>query len=134
MHVQNQKLVLAEKKITISMIFYISKFNEWFIKNIKINFYYIEKNIGGYLMSWTPYACVLLFNSFKTPTETYPIISNITAVFSKSSLVWSTLVYILMNENIKSKIFIKKASSSRNPNEGKKVLNIETYLKSNRNK
>ena len=58
---------------------------------------------------------MLLYNSFKSSEhKDYPVLSNISAVLAKSSVVWSTLVYILTNKNIKSKIFLfRKANSAK---------------------
>ena len=61
---------------------------------------------------------MLLYNSFKSSEhKDYPVLSNISAVLAKSSVVWSTLVYILTNKNIKSKIFLfRKANSAKKSN------------------
>ncbi len=86
------------------MIIYIGIF-----KIIKKRIIFCEyfKFKAGYLITWTPYTFVLLYNSFKSSEhKDYPILSNISAVLAKSSVVWSTLVYILTNKNIKSKIFL----------------------------
>jgi len=83
-HIQNEKLLVAEKRITKSIIIYI----------------------GGFMLTWTPYTFVFLFNSFKKNTNNIdPVLSTVSAVFAKSSVVWSTLFYILSNKTIKSKLF-----------------------------
>jgi hypothetical protein len=82
-------LLLAQTRITISILFYI----------------------GGFLITWTPYTIVFLYNCFKNINdESQPILSTISAVFAKSSVFWSTLFYILTNRNIKSKLLKKKPS------------------------
>ena len=43
------------------------------------------------------------------------MLSTVSAVFAKSSVVWSTLFYILTNKSIKTKILIcKKNNKSKN--------------------
>lgn len=67
--------------------------------------------LGGFLITWTPYTIVFLYNCFKNINdESQPILSTISAVFAKSSVFWSTLLYILTNRNIKSKLLKKKSS------------------------
>ncbi len=60
------------------------------------------------LFRWTPYSFVLMYNSFKNSTEQMPELSTISAVFAKSSVVWSTLIYIVTNRSIKSKLIPKR--------------------------
>lgn len=91
-HLQNLKLLSAENKITISMFIYID----------------------GFIITWTPYSFVLLVNSFKITNYSWPIASTVSAVFAKSSVVWSTFFYLITNKNIKSnlkKLFCKNKSS-----------------------
>ena len=67
--------------------------------------------LGGFLITWTPYTIVFLYNCFKDINdESQPILSTISAVFAKSSVFWSTLFYILTNKNIKSKLLNKNLS------------------------
>jgi len=47
-----------------------------------------------------------MYNSFKPVMyDSMPLVSTLSAVFAKSSVVWSTLFYILTNRTIKSKLF-----------------------------
>lgn len=90
------------------------------------------------MLTWTPYTFVFLFNSFKKNTNNIdPVLSTVSAVFAKSSVVWSTLFYILSNKTIKSKLFeqskIKSISvqytsyRSKSLKNRKKPKEIETF-------
>jgi len=77
----------------------------------------LQKNIKKFILfknyllnkRWTPYSFVLLYNSFKPATyDSMPLISTVSAVFAKSSVVWSTLFYILTNKTVKEKLFQSK--------------------------
>ena len=47
-----------------------------------------------------------MYNSFKpVKYNSLPLASTLSAVFAKSSVLWSTLFYILTNRTIKSKLF-----------------------------
>ncbi len=45
-----------------------------------------------------------MYNSFKPYSDSLPILSTVSAVFAKSSVVWSSLFYIVTNKNIKTKV------------------------------
>ena len=61
---------------------------------------------------------MFLYNCFKnTNDDEYPMFSTISAVFAKSSIFWSTYIYILTNKSIKSKMILTgsiKQSSQNN--------------------
>ena len=98
--------------------------------------------LGGFLITWTPYAFVLLYNSFKNISdEKYLILSTISAVFAKTSVVLSTLFYIFTNNSIKSKFVGKKSRNNTisNPQYNRCALSSKTdsertiLLKRNKN-
>lgn len=61
----------------------------------------------GFVVTWTPYTLILIYNSFlKEQDESLPLMSDISAVIAKSSVIWSTLLYMFTNSNIKSKLNI----------------------------
>jgi hypothetical protein len=66
----------------------------------------------------------LLYNSFKNTTDDeYPMLSTVSAVFAKSSVVWSTLFYVLTNKSIKSKLLMC------NKNNNQSTLTTQYYSK-----
>ena len=89
-HLENQKLLQAEQKITYSMIIYIS----------------------GFVITWTPYTFISLYTSFIKQNESFPTVSLISALIAKTSLVWSTLLYMFTNTNIRSKLKLNKLISA----------------------
>lgn len=60
--------------------------------------------LAGFVITWTPYAVVSLYSAFIDSNAITPIGSTIPALFAKSSMLWSTLLYLLTNKSIKSKM------------------------------
>lgn len=87
------RLLDAQKKITISLIVYIS----------------------GFLVTWLPYSFILLYNTFRASNDPIPNVTNFSLVISKTAFVWSTLLFMFTNRNIRSK------------------LNRKIFLKANKN-
>ena len=56
--------------------------------------------IGGFLMSWAPYASLSMAKSFMQNVKIMPFTSICVALLAKSSLLWTTLFYILTNTKI----------------------------------
>ena len=61
-------------------------------------------NLAGYIVTWTPYAIVSLYSAFINPDHITPIISTLPALLAKSSVVWSTLLYMFTNKTIRTKV------------------------------
>ena len=53
---------------------------------------------------WIPFAFNVVYSAFINPDDISPEISTLAAIFAKTSTVWSTLAYILMEKNINFKI------------------------------
>ena len=51
------------------------------------------------MISWTPYALVSIYNMFFDGSCTF--VTDATALLAKSSVVWSTLIYILKDDCIR---------------------------------
>ena len=57
-------------------------------------------------MSWTPYAMVTMWTSFVNEHTIGPLVASIPAMFAKSSMLWSSLLYIFSNQQIKKQFSI----------------------------
>ena len=66
--------------------------------------------ILGFVITWIPYATVSLYSAFIDADAITPFDSLWPAIFAKSSMLWSTLLYIFTNKSIKSKINKKLVS------------------------
>ena len=56
-----------------------------------------------FVISWTPYASVAFYAAF-IGQDLPPIWGTLPAMFAKSSLVWTSVVYIFSNKQIRVKI------------------------------
>lgn len=59
--------------------------------------------IAGFMISWTPYALVSMYTAFIQPEKMDPLTATIPSMFAKTSLVWSSAIYIYTNKQIKKK-------------------------------
>ena len=59
----------------------------------------------GYLISWCPYALVSMYSAFIDPNDISTMVSTIPSMFAKSSFVWSTILFIYSNSEIKKKLY-----------------------------
>nr|QVK45899.1 G protein-coupled receptor [Proales similis] len=80
---QAKKRLSNERKLTVIILFFIAVF----------------------IVAWTPYALVALYTAFIDADGVPPLLGTIPAIFAKSSMLWSTLFYILLNKNIFHKVF-----------------------------
>ena len=60
---------------------------------------------AGFIVSWVPYAIVSFYTCFIDENAISPLATTMPAFFSKSSMVWTTLFFILTNNNIRSRFF-----------------------------
>jgi len=60
---------------------------------------------AGFGISWLPYALVSMISAFIDPDLISPMGSLLPALFAKTSMVWSTVFYIMSNKQIKYKVF-----------------------------
>ena len=58
------------------------------------------------MLAWTPYAIVTLIAAFGNSEIITPLMGTIPAVIAKSSMVWSSLLYILSNKAVRNKVKI----------------------------
>ena len=56
----------------------------------------------GYLVSWTPYAIVALYAAFIGDLP--PLAGTVPAMFAKSSLLWTSVLFIFSNKQVRAKI------------------------------
>ena len=72
----------------------------------------------GFLISWSPYAIVSIYRVF---TDDYisPMVETIPAMFAKSTLLWTSVLYIYSNRKIrviiKNYFFEKKEKIKKQP-------------------
>ena len=65
-----------------------------------------------FFLSWSPYAFVCIYRAFWDSHELNPFISTLPAMFAKSSLFITPLLYIASNEKVKKEL--KKSLFRRN--------------------
>ena len=51
-----------------------------------------------------PYSVVSFYSAFINPNDISPLGSSLPAMFAKSSLVWSSLLILLANKQVRSKL------------------------------
>ena len=67
----------------------------------------------GYLMTWGPYSLVSMYSAFISPNHITPLDSTLPAMFAKSSLAWSTILFIYSNKKIKSRVKFRLFSTKQ---------------------
>ncbi len=65
-------------------------------------------HLAIFVFTWSPYAVVALYSSFGDPEKISPLGAVLPAVFAKSSMLWSSLYYVLSNKKIKQQVFNRK--------------------------
>lgn len=78
----NSTVFKVEKKLTIILFIYIL----------------------GFLLTWLPYAIVSLYSACIKSEQFRPLVTMLAILFTKTSIVWSTLFYLITNKKLKSKI------------------------------
>jgi len=75
--------------------------------------------LSGFIISWTPYAVVSMISAFANPDLISPMGALLPAIFAKSSMLTSSIFYILSNHKIRYR-FLRLATSEEylenNPN------------------
>ena len=56
------------------------------------------------MITWTPYTFVSIYNAFIKVDYSIHTVTNIAGLICKSSLLWSTLMYMLTNQNIRKRL------------------------------
>jgi len=72
--------------------------------------------ITGFAFSWTPYAFVSMWCWLKGCNDIPPMFHSLLAIFAKSSMVWSPLLFILGIPTIRERIMCSKKQAKVNPN------------------
>ncbi|CAF1051697.1 unnamed protein product [Brachionus calyciflorus] len=102
----------------------------------KFNFVYMRKKFNaerkatfsmilitvGFVISWIPYALVSLYRVF-VDQKVSPLMGTIPAMFAKSTLLWTSLLYIYSNRQIR--VLIKSFFVRRNAK--RKLLLLKFY-------
>ncbi|RNA30611.1 rod opsin [Brachionus plicatilis] len=87
--------------------------------------------VVGFVISWTPYAMVSLYSSF-IGDDLPPLAGTLPAMFAKSTLVWSAILYIFSNKQIRVKLtmglfYEKKEQDEVSMSRDKTVIPITNY-------
>jgi hypothetical protein len=69
--------------------------------------------ISGFLLAWSPYACVSFISAFGNPQLISPLLATLPALFAKSQVIWNPIIYVAFNKNFRSKLFKNKAKKSK---------------------
>ena len=101
-----KKRAEAERQLTIIIIFVIVIF----------------------VVAWTPYAMVAMYSAFINPKGVSPLLGTIPAIFAKSSMLWTSVIYIFSNRQIRENLtslfkFCKPKSPSESKIKNEKFLN-----------
>ena len=101
------KRVKREKYLTKLMMLYISILFQFFLITrlycLKLNF----KFLVLFFISWSPYALVAMYSAFFS-TNLHPMAGTIPAMFAKSSLLTSSLLYLCSNTQVKQTLRMHK--------------------------
>ncbi|CAF0986840.1 unnamed protein product [Brachionus calyciflorus] len=57
-----------------------------------------------FLMTWTPYAMVSMYSAFINDKGVTPLVGTLPAVIAKSSTLWTSLIYVFLNRNIRKRM------------------------------
>ncbi|CAF0955798.1 unnamed protein product [Brachionus calyciflorus] len=57
-----------------------------------------------FVVSWTPYAMVSMYSAFIDEEGVSPLAGTLPAVIAKSSMLWTALIYVFSNRNIRSSL------------------------------
>ncbi|RNA33310.1 arthropsin [Brachionus plicatilis] len=80
-------------------------FNIGYIGNLKIMIMIKRSNLNSLKStqnSWTPYALVSMYSAFIDEQGVSPLAGTLPAIVAKSSMLWTALVYIFSNKNIRT--------------------------------
>jgi len=81
----------------------------------------------SFLIAWTPYAFVSFYTGFVDDETISPSASTIPAFIMKSSMVWSTIFFVLTNKNIQSKFHRRGENCNIRNDSIKNDLKNETF-------
>ena len=100
---------------------YIQLFTFFNLKNL-IVFVCIKV---GFVASWFPYALVCLYAAF-IGNDLSPMSGTLPAMFAKSSFLWSSLIYVYSNKQVREKLNLIRGEKVEKPeasmSRGKKIL------------
>jgi len=88
-------------------------------RNLTINVFCL---VASFMITWMPFALVSFASIFIGP-RLGPVVSTVSAMFAKSSLLWSTLFYMFSNKNIKRILFQMFKLTEKKKKKNKKKMN-----------
>lgn len=99
---------IKKKNYQINLIIHIQYFlTTWSFVIFYFKFFQFTIK-ACYLVTWTPYAIVSMYRMLVDSNGVKPIYGTLPALFAKTSLIWTSLLYILLNKQIKRRLFIFK--------------------------
>ena len=98
-----KKRISKERKLTISIMIYTAIF----------------------IFSWLPYSAVSIYRVFFG--EVSPFYASLPAMFAKSSMVTSTISYLLTNSHVKRKLMPVKQNKTTNTERIKQKTNLASF-------
>ena len=93
-----------------------------------LNFY----ELGGFLLSWTPYTIVCMYRAFIQDSYVSPMAATIPAFFGKFSLAWPALLSLFGNKDIRKKLIWFRNNNNKKHRSTGTVSLILKKLKNNR--
>ena len=90
----------------------------------------------SFMISWVPYALVCIYRVFFETSHMSPFTATLPAMFAKSSMLWSSLLYFLTNRKVRVKaleVFGKsKPAQSMSPSRSSKHLTWRFFKRHSR--
>ena len=94
--------ISIERGLALVTLILVGKLKK-LIWNINTIVYIFYLPLGCFMISWLPYATVSFYRILFNDAEVSPLWGTLPALFAKSSLLWNTLLYLLINGQIKKK-------------------------------
>ena len=60
-----------------------------------------------FIISWLPYSIVSMYRAFWFSSDLSPLTCTLPSIFAKSSLLWTSILYIFTNNQVKTIIWNK---------------------------
>lgn len=67
------------------------------------------------MLAWTPYAVVAIYSAFISNTPVEPLTATIPSLIAKSSLVWPSLINIIVNRDVRGYLAGSRAFNTIGP-------------------
>lgn len=114
--VRKKKRMASERYMTIIIMFLIGKSGIFISKYLSNSIFSklalridlitqkLFYNLVAFLVSWTPYAMVSMYSAFIDANGVSPLLGTVPAIFAKSSMLWTSVIFIWSNRQIRLKL------------------------------